>query len=79
MFISTVAEDAAEGTLAELYAQQRAAWGFLPDYPSPRPEPWRHGVGALDDLPLPVTRTPWGVAERLHPMGIRRRSTPVAA
>jgi len=32
MFIETVAESAAEGTLAEWYASQRKSWGFLPDY-----------------------------------------------
>jgi uncharacterized peroxidase-related enzyme len=32
MFIDTVAEDAATGALAEYYRQQRAAWGFLPNY-----------------------------------------------
>lgn len=32
MFIAPVPEDAAEGPLAEFYDQQRAAWGFLPDY-----------------------------------------------
>jgi uncharacterized peroxidase-related enzyme len=32
MFIDTVPEDAAEGALADYYAQQRTAWGFLPNY-----------------------------------------------
>jgi uncharacterized peroxidase-related enzyme len=32
MFIDPVAEDAATGALAEYYHQQRASWGFLPDY-----------------------------------------------
>jgi uncharacterized peroxidase-related enzyme len=32
MFISSVVEDAAEGDLAEYYRNQRAAWGFLPNY-----------------------------------------------
>jgi uncharacterized peroxidase-related enzyme len=32
MFIDAVAEDAAAGALAEYYRQQRAAWGFLPNY-----------------------------------------------
>jgi uncharacterized peroxidase-related enzyme len=32
MFIDAVAEDAATGALAEYYRQQRAAWGFLPNY-----------------------------------------------
>lgn len=32
MFISTVAESAAEGELAEYYRGQHAAWGFLPNY-----------------------------------------------
>lgn len=32
MFIETVREEAAEGALAEFYAAQRNAWGFLPDY-----------------------------------------------
>jgi uncharacterized peroxidase-related enzyme len=32
VFIDTVSEDAATGTLAEYYRQQRAAWGFLPNY-----------------------------------------------
>ncbi len=32
MFIDTVAEDAARGEVAEYYRQQRAAWGFLPNY-----------------------------------------------
>ena len=41
MFISGVGEDAAEGEVAEYYAGQRAAWGFLPNYApafSTRPE-----------------------------------------
>jgi uncharacterized peroxidase-related enzyme len=41
MFIDTVPEDAATGALAEYYGQQRAAWGFLPNYAgafSTRPE-----------------------------------------
>src|SRR3954451_12256920 len=32
MFIDTVPEDAATGALADYYRQQRAAWGFLPNY-----------------------------------------------
>lgn len=32
MFIETVPEDTADGALAEYYRQQRAAWGFLPNY-----------------------------------------------
>lgn len=32
MFIDAVAEDAATGALAAYYRQQRAAWGFLPNY-----------------------------------------------
>jgi uncharacterized peroxidase-related enzyme len=32
VFISTVSEDAAAGALADYYRQQRAAWGFLPNY-----------------------------------------------
>ncbi len=32
MFITTVPEDAAQGPLADYYAQQRSSWGFLPDY-----------------------------------------------
>ena len=32
MFIDAVPEDAATGALAEYYQQQRAAWGFLPNY-----------------------------------------------
>ncbi|MBO0840942.1 MAG: peroxidase-related enzyme [Sciscionella sp.] len=32
MFIDTVPENAATGALAEYYRQQRAAWGFLPNY-----------------------------------------------
>ena len=41
MFIATVPESAATGDLADYYAQQRAGWGFLPDYVgafSPAPE-----------------------------------------
>ncbi|MDT4963767.1 MAG: hypothetical protein QOF87_3414 [Pseudonocardiales bacterium] len=41
MFIDAVPEDAATGALAEYYQQQRAAWGFLPNYAaafSTRPE-----------------------------------------
>lgn len=41
MFISGVAEDVAEGEVAEYYEGQRAAWGFLPNYApafSTRPE-----------------------------------------
>ena len=41
MFISGVGEDVAEGEVAEYYAGQRAAWGFLPNYApafSTRPE-----------------------------------------
>jgi uncharacterized peroxidase-related enzyme len=41
MFISGVGEDVAEGEVAEYYAGQRAAWGFLPNYApafSSRPE-----------------------------------------
>jgi len=32
MFIDAVPEDAATGEVAEYYQQQRAAWGFLPNY-----------------------------------------------
>ena len=32
MFISGVDEDVATGDVAEYYAGQRAAWGFLPNY-----------------------------------------------
>lgn len=32
MFIDTVAEDAATGSVAAYYEQQREAWGFLPNY-----------------------------------------------
>jgi uncharacterized peroxidase-related enzyme len=32
MFIDAIAEDAARGDLADYYRQQRAAWGFLPNY-----------------------------------------------
>jgi uncharacterized peroxidase-related enzyme len=32
MFIETVPESAAMGDVADYYAQQRAMWGFLPDY-----------------------------------------------
>jgi uncharacterized peroxidase-related enzyme len=32
MFVETVPEDQATGALAEYYRQQRAAWGFLPNY-----------------------------------------------
>jgi uncharacterized peroxidase-related enzyme len=32
MFIDTVPEDTAEGPLGDYYRQQRAAWGFLPNY-----------------------------------------------
>src|SRR5690349_21237651 len=32
MFIETVPESAAVGELADYYAHQRTAWGFLPDY-----------------------------------------------
>jgi uncharacterized peroxidase-related enzyme len=41
MFISGVGEDVAEGEVAEYYAGQRAAWGFLPNFAlafSTRPE-----------------------------------------
>ncbi len=41
MFIDIVSEEAAEGTLAEFYQQQKSAWGFLPNFAvvfSPRPE-----------------------------------------
>ncbi len=41
MFIETVPEERAEGALAAYYEQQRAAWGFLPNYAaafSTRPE-----------------------------------------
>ena len=41
MFVSGVDEDHAEGEVAEYYAGQRAAWGFLPNYApafSSRPE-----------------------------------------
>jgi uncharacterized peroxidase-related enzyme len=41
MFIDTVDESAATGLVAEYYQQQRAAWGFLPNYApafSPRPD-----------------------------------------
>jgi uncharacterized peroxidase-related enzyme len=34
MFIDAITEDAATGALAEYYRQQRAAWGFLPNYAS---------------------------------------------
>lgn len=32
MFVTPVAEDAAQGDLAEYYQRQRHSWGFLPDY-----------------------------------------------
>jgi uncharacterized peroxidase-related enzyme len=32
MFIEAVPEEAAEGALADYYRQQRAGWGFLPNY-----------------------------------------------
>jgi uncharacterized peroxidase-related enzyme len=32
MFIDSVPEDAATGPVADYYQQQRAAWGFLPNY-----------------------------------------------
>jgi uncharacterized peroxidase-related enzyme len=32
MFIETVAEDTATGATAEYYRQQRAGWGFLPNF-----------------------------------------------
>lgn len=32
MFIDAVPEHAAEGAVADYYRQQRAAWGFLPNY-----------------------------------------------
>src|SRR3954451_9731854 len=32
MFIDAVSEEAATGDVAEYYQQQRAAWGFLPNY-----------------------------------------------
>lgn len=32
MFIEATPEDEATGALADYYAQQRAAWGFLPNY-----------------------------------------------
>ena len=32
MFIETVPEERAEGPLAAYYEQQKAAWGFLPNY-----------------------------------------------
>lgn len=41
MFIDAVPESAATGPLADYYAHQRAAWGFLPNYAlafSPRPD-----------------------------------------
>ena len=41
MFIDTVPEESADGALAEFYALQRGAWGFLPNYAgafSTRPE-----------------------------------------
>ena len=41
MFIEGVSEDAAQGPVAEYYEQQRASWGFLPNYApafSSRPE-----------------------------------------
>ncbi|MBV9822107.1 MAG: peroxidase-related enzyme [Actinobacteria bacterium] len=41
MFISVVPEDAATGELAGYYRQQRAGWGFLPNYAAafaPRPD-----------------------------------------
>lgn len=41
MFIETVPEGAAVGEVADYYEQQRAVWGFLPDYAgafSPRPD-----------------------------------------
>jgi uncharacterized peroxidase-related enzyme len=32
MFIDVIPEEAATGATAEYYAEQRAGWGFLPDY-----------------------------------------------
>jgi uncharacterized peroxidase-related enzyme len=55
MYIDTVAEDEAEGPLADYYAQQRTFWGFLPDYAgafSSRPDvaaAWGRLNGAVRD------------------------------
>jgi uncharacterized peroxidase-related enzyme len=55
MFIETVPESEATGPLAEFYRQQRASWGFLPDYAeafSTRPEvadAWNRLNGAVRD------------------------------
>lgn len=41
MFIDTIGPDSASGELADYYAQQERAWGFLPNYAyafAPRPE-----------------------------------------
>jgi uncharacterized peroxidase-related enzyme len=41
VFIESVPEAAASGALADYYAQERAAWGFLPNYAAvfaPRPD-----------------------------------------
>ena len=55
MFIDHVPEDAASGALADYYAQQRKAWGFLPNYAgafSSRPDvafAWNALNGAIRD------------------------------
>lgn len=41
MFIDAIAEESADGALAEFYQQQKSAWGFLPNFAaafSTRPE-----------------------------------------
>lgn len=55
MFIAAPEEASAEGAVAEWYAQQRASWGYLPNYAAafaPRPdvaEAWNALNGAIRD------------------------------
>jgi uncharacterized peroxidase-related enzyme len=65
MFIDTVPEAGAEGLLAEFYQQQRAAWGFLPNY-----------AGAFSTRPE-VGRA-WGLLNRAVRDGMDRRRFEIA-
>ena len=65
VFITGVSEDDAAGDLAEYYASQRAAWGFLPNYaPRSRPAPTSRRRGTRSTRPSAAA---WTVAASRSP------------
>jgi hypothetical protein len=79
VFIDTAPEDAATGPLADYYRQQRAAWGFLPNYAaafSTRPDV-AQGWNTLNTT-IRRCRAEWGGAEpaRARGVSVRRQGRP---